>query len=429
MAEVQTLPFQPASVPQETIHVPPADPESARVQPPHIDIFSSNDPVFGSDVRNAAQLLHTRVYLREGHITESDVNPMGYYHDAYVPRSTYYFVRNTTKVASARLIHASKIDGMLSLPTARYFASDPEAIREAAGVRRLTDIKHDEAVEVSALASERFDGGKSDGDFDAVISLYSTMIRDSLEQGHKLWLLNTEPTFIRRLSILVGQSQVHQLGEAQTYMGAPTVPAAINPQEVVRTVLRNEDDKYALQKLHLVELLRGVDARRVPKDIRELMTESGIEFRSPNWLKSRFSTKEMIGHAAVMAYSMSRAIPAGNLDQFHGDTAVLWGVDVATSLPYSMGLAKMYGGKSTKEKLAGAAMAIPSFLAPYAYLYANGEGYPGYVNGIVAAFIGSAVGKEAFGRRRVGQRERALDAGLRATTLPTGKQAALSEAA
>lgn len=385
----------------------PATSQPEKPQPPHIQIATSEmkidgDRGFGQRVANFAQILHTEVYLDRGFIKPEEVDLTGVYLDEYIDRSVYYLSRNGRKVAAARQIEADKKGGIMSLPTAKNFEIDPDVLADAAEVSNLADLKPHEAIEISGLASRKYtdENGKvhQGVGLDAVISLYSTMIRDSLEKGHKLWLMNTDAPLMRNLSMLIGEPQMHKLGKEQPYMGPPTIPAAINPQAVVRTILANENGEYEFQKLHLTTMLKGVDSRHIPKDIQELMKQSGIEFKEVSKLRQMFSKKELAFHGLVLAYSAARAIPAQAIPEFHGDVATLWGIDVGTSVPYSVGMARMYGGKTLKSKIAGAAIAVPSFLAPYAYLYAEGSSYPPGVNALVGAFVGVAAVKEVLTR-------------------------------
>lgn len=388
----------------ETHDVEPEAPE-----PPHVSILTSDHPEIGDQVRFASQQLYTDVYLKRGFIEQSDLNPVGNYTDGYFDQSKYYYSKNGQKVATARQIFPTKKGGLMSLPTAKEFGVDADALAEAAGVSSVAEIKHTEVVEISALASKRTEG--DGGDFDAVISLYSRMIRDSMEAGHKLWLLNTDARFVDHLKLLVGEEQVHKLGEPRAYMGPPTTPVAINPQAVVREILSSEDPGHDYHKQHIRELFKNIDAKKIPQDIQELFTQNEIEFEPVGKFRQHLTKEEIAVQGLMLAFSSARAFPAGGLNEFQGDVATLWGIDVATSVPYTHGMMKMlYSGKNFQEKAVGASIAIPSFLAPYAYLYATEgqNGYPGYVNAAVGGFVTLAVGKEIIARKLRGRKERRL---------------------
>jgi hypothetical protein len=411
---VEGLPYIPTTVPIEELpdlEVAATTPESELL--PHIDVFSSDAPgAFGEQTKYAAQKLHTDVYLEHGFIKESDVNDLGFYVDEYVDRSTYWYVKNGSKVAAARQIDCDKKEGILSLPTIHNFAIDPDELAETAGVRSVVDLKPKEVVEISALASRKTEDGVR-GDFDAVPALYTTLLRRSLEQGHKLWVLNVDPHFIRKLNGLLGEDQVHILGQSMQYMGPATTPVAINPQEVVRKILGTKDEAYDFHKAYLRGILTGVKDRNIPKDIRGLLAENEIPTSRTSALGRLVTNKEVAVQAGMMAYSAARAFPAAGLSEFHGNVWDLWSIDIATSIPYVRGLFSMYTSNSIPRRVGGAAMAVSSFVAPYAYLYAEGNSYPAYVNGIVGGLVTTAVGKEIFSRHRRAHKEAVLDAGLR----------------
>ncbi len=404
------LPYVPQQVPAETLPQPEATPVVPK-DGPHIRIYSSAERTDGEQVKWAAQRLHTDVYLDEGFITEEDINPFGLYIDEYVDRSTYFYVANGHKVAAARQIHATRKEGIMSLPTARHFGIDPDVVSDAAQVRSVADIKPRDVVEISGLASRRTEDGKS-GYLDAVRSLYSQLLRNSLEKGHKLWLMNVDPKFMRVMGHLVGPEQVRVLGEKRQYMGPATVPVAINPQEVVRKILGSTDPSDDAHKAHLCAVFAGINDRRIPKGIRLLLSQNGIPRKQyPESLRLATNPK-VVAQAAIMGYSALRALPANSVNEFHGSVAALWGVDVATSIPYAYGMTEMFFGKSLGRKLLGATIAIPTFLAPYAYFYAEGEGYPKFVNAAVAGFVGAAATKELVSRHLRQNKEERICRGL-----------------
>lgn len=423
--------------PHDSLLVPYVDVDTlspVEVEPeasPHeaISIFTSNQSgKDGPRVATLANRLRTEVFLDRGHIKPRQVDALGFYNDDYESQSVYYYVKNTEKAAAARVIHVMPVEestrrerrdhkrrGILALPTCKEFSIDHTALAEAAGVENIADLKSDEVVEISGLAAQRVktpysgktaraekhDDGHGAENFDAVISLYSKMMRDSLESGHKLWVMNTDEGLIRLFRGMLGEEQVRQIGESRTYMGDPTTPVAISPHAVMREIFGNKDraDEHQGRIMHLKEILKGVDARKVPDDIQVMFEEHGVEFERVRGIR-KMSKKELALHAGVLAYSASRGLPTLAVEEFDGSTATLVSIDLATSLPYSMGMVEMYKNQSLAKKAIGAAVAIPSFFAPYAYFWAEqGQGYPGYVNGIAAAFLGGAAMREVAGRR------------------------------
>jgi hypothetical protein len=381
---------------------------------PHLVITVSHNPDENPSTRLAARKLYTSKYLRKHYIEPEDLNSEGLYFDEYDARSVYLYAENGVKDSCVRQIQANKKGGILSLPTAKHFAVDSEKVRLAAGVDSLADLKSDQMVEVSALASDQKEGGVA-GEFDATIAIHAAMLREALQQGHKLWLQNTTPRMVAQLRMLIGQDQIHVIGEPKMYLGSVTTPVAINPQDVVRKLLGSEDPMYDFHKGYLREIFRGLDATKVPKDIQELLVANEIPHVVPSKLRQVLSNKDVLAQAGVFAYTMARALPVGHLPGFHGSVEAFWSIDAATSFSYTYGLLQMYKrGVSLGRRALGAALAIPSFVAPYAYLYAEGRQYPNYVNIAVGSMVTGAVAKEVVARKLRSRKESAIRGALEA---------------
>lgn len=360
--------------------------------PPSPIVLSSKDAEHGDTIKRNAQLLHTRVYLEKGYITPEEVSEDGIFEDEYTSRSTYLFAENSLRDSTCRYIAATKKDGIMSLPTAKYFSVDADVIRDTSGVKRLSSLKSREVIEVSALASVQH-GDSSQGrrgELDATRLLYARILRDSLDQGHKLWLLNTHEALVRNLELLLGKEQIHRLGEVMEYMGSPTVPVAINPQEVVRTSLADGSDFGDMKRQYLQETLSGVSDRYLSKDLIALLDAHNISYeRSP--LGARILRhQKAIGYTAIAGYTMARAVPVANIQEFDGNPWIFFGIDFATSFPYAWGLVETVTGKTPLRRITGGATAAGSFAAPYVYFWAEGNDYPAWVNGVVGGIIGVA---------------------------------------
>lgn len=365
-------------------------------EPAHLSIYSSDDPRCGDGAKYLSQKLSTDVYLEKDFITQDQLDPeSGLYIDGYADRSTYFLVVNGQKIATARQIKADKESGFDSLPTTHYFSLDAGKMAEVAGVRSIGDLKPKEVVEISGLAALRKDGGVI-GSLDAVIALYSQMLKTSLEHGHKLWVQNVDPTFLRILSGMVGKEQVHVLGAAREYMGPPTIPVGLNPQEIVRKILSSEDLATSQYKHHLQAVFAGIDDRKVPHDIRALFRSNGIAPKEYSQVVELVKKPEVALGIIAVGYSASRDLAASTVDQFQGDLVTLMSIDIGTAVPYAYGLAKMLTGKTVGQRLLGTSIAIPSFLAPYVYFWKEGHNYPGYVKGIAAGMAGVAALKEGI---------------------------------
>jgi hypothetical protein len=370
------------------------------------------------------------VYLREGFITEADTNEEGLYLDEYAEHSSYYFVVNGKKNAVARQINADGKYGIFSLPTFKHFACDPEKIKEVAGVSSLTDLKPEEVVEISALSSEKKDRSaeaageptpnedKLQDNLQAVPFLYAQMLRDSVEKGHKLWITNMEQPLTQAITSMIGSEQLVAVGDPKEYMGPATTPVALSPQSTIESVLTSELPYMDIYKDYVRTVFKGVNVDKVPKEFAQLLEANGIETSRESFIKRKVLSREgkiqIAAQTAMLAYSIGRIAPLMNTDEFKGSNEALIGIDLATSVPYTYGALKMFTGKNPKDKLVGAALAIPSFVAPYAYYYAQGEGYPTKVNAYVGALVLGALGKEVgnriAARRKANKLERIMTA-------------------
>lgn len=362
-------------------------------------LMSSNDKGLTERVKRAAQELHTKVYLEKGFITGEDLDEDGLFVDEYSDRSVHILAHSSKRRTACRYIQATRREGIMSLPTAKHFSIDPEVIKKVASVRRLTDLKSKEVIEVSGLVSVQEDAeGESPRDeLNATRLLYAQILRESLDAGHKLWLLNTHKELIRSLRILVGHEQVHELGEIKEYMGSPTVPVAINPQEVVRAVLEAEGRLGDMKREYLKETLEGVSDKHLSDDILQLLDKHGITYEKSSTLQRILRNRKAMAMTALTGYALARAVPVANVEGFEGSAAAFAAIDIATVPPYAWGLTEMVTGRSLGRRATAASVAAGSFAAPYVYFWAEGHNYPPYVNAVVGGIIGSAVAME--GRR------------------------------
>ena len=362
---------------------------------PSVMVMTSRDARFGKTVRESAQALHTQVYLEKDFITNDDLDrSTGLFLDKYSDRSTYLLSEGEFRRSACRYIHADKKDGIMSLPTAEHFSLDPNVIRDVAGVHRLSDLKYRDVIEVSGLASVRLDaaelGSGRREELDVTRLLYASILRHSLDEGHKLWLLNIDEKLLRSLEILIGKDQVHRAGEPLEYMGPSTVPVAINPQEVVRAAFADTSGFGEMKRQYLLESLPGVHGTHIPKDIKTMLTEHNIPFEEDSRLKRFLTNRRALAYTAIVGYSSGRGVIVGNVEQFEGSVPLFWAIDVGTAVPYTWGLIEAASGKNAARKAIGATVAGGSFIAPYAYFWAEGQDYPPYVNAAVGGMIGAA---------------------------------------
>lgn len=383
------------------------------------EIVGERLPGDDSDARRS-QEIHTDVYLRRGFIEPDQLNEEGLFLDDYVERSTYFYQESESREVGARLISATKKESMLSLPTAKLFSVDPDKIAEAAGVHRLSELSYKSVVEVSGLAA-RSKGQIEKSvlpELDPVSVMYAKMLRHSVEQNHDLWLLNADPLLLRDMKHRLGDDQVAVVGERQEYMGPPTIPAAINPRRVVEDILSNSDSE---NRRFIEEAFQGVDITNAPGSLRGAIKESGIPYVEGSQLKRKALDPRTLAYAAILGYSAARAVPVAAVDEFEGSVPLLWTIDVGTAIPYTWGAIETFSGNTplsrkigrVAAKSVGITVAAGTFIAPYAYFYANGRDYPAYINAIVAGFVGVAGVSETLKLRK----EKRLRSALQKTRL------------
>ena len=244
-------------------------------------VLTSRDSEQGELVRFAAQELHTKVYLEKQYIEQEDLDDTGIFTDEYSDRATYILAQNGQRQSTCRYISANKKEGIRSLPTARHFSLDATEIQRAIG-GRLADMKSSEVIEVSALASVRLDGAvKEDSELRKLNTtwlLYSEILRESLDNGHRLWLLNTHDELVRSLEGVLGKEQIYRLGEPKMHMGSVTVPVALNPQEVILSALEDDSPTGELKRRHLKETLAGVSDKKLTNKMKHALREHNIPY-------------------------------------------------------------------------------------------------------------------------------------------------------
>jgi hypothetical protein len=344
-----------------------------------------------------AQHVHTEAYLRAGFITRGELNGSGLYVDDYTERSEPIFVKTSDKETAIRMIHADKESGILSLPTAEKFSVDASIIKDVAHVSRLSDIKPRQVVEISGLSSiKAHEGTTKEEAFDATRQAYATGLRRSLDQGHILWLMNIEPRLNNWLKNVLGKDALSQLGESKQLIGPPTVPYALNPQDVVTSILKGDSpERFSeMNKNDIRATLGGVSEKYLSKELIDLLHENGIETKKATALENALKRKKTIGYAAIIGYSTLRAIPVAAIPEFDGNGFVFAGIDVGTAVVQVLGMEKYLTGKKRVTRALGATVAVASLITPYGYVYLQGEDYPAYVNVIAGTLIaGAAVGE------------------------------------
>ncbi|MBK7819941.1 MAG: hypothetical protein IPJ61_02400 [Tessaracoccus sp.] len=200
--------------------------------------------------------------------------------------------------------------------------------------------------------------------------------RASLTGGCLLWVI-----------AVADEDTLHTLHAALPGALSPLGPHAadgrraygLTPSGAARRVLDTNPEQAAA--------FRGANITGFPPDIVTRLTELNV----PTWRRSPLSrlirNPQLYVYLVVFIYSALRALPLVFVEQFHGSIAVLWLIDVLTAIPYTWGLIAMVTGATRGLRLAGAATAIATFVAPYVYFWTHGTHYPPHVLVVIAAMI------------------------------------------
>lgn len=385
---------------------------------------TSEHPLYGRAVLHTAERLYTDEYLRLGYIQPSEVDPRaGVFRDSYAPRAVYLSCLTPREYAACRYIEPKTEGprsqrGILSLPTARHFSLDPAVVQEVAGVPNLVSLKDSEVIELSALVSKKVPQGVpgvsalSSGEAAPVAGLhlkptqllYAQILRESLEKGHKLWIMNTHAQYARFLEALLGADQVHKLGEPKDYMGSETVPIAINPQKVVASILSNTSPENK-NLAYLKYTFEGLKDTHLTKEMRALLDTQGIGYGHEGLSETAhyIARQKLAPHATLLTmlgyvgYTTLRAAPVAAIDGFNANPAIFWGIDTVTAVTMVAGMKPLLRGANARDLVGGGSIVGASIVAPYVYLYAEGGEFPGWVGPAVAGvgelFSGICLGK------------------------------------
>lgn len=355
----------------------------------------------GEDADLMAQIVHTEAYLRSGLISDSDLDEFGLYSDEYTARAEHILVLTEEKGATMRMIHADKREGVLSLPTAKHFSIDPETVMRVAHVSRLSNLKPKHVVEISGLGAVSL-GNELTGQeqVDATRQLYATGLRRSLDQGHKMWIMNAEKKdVITFLNLVLGKDSYAVLGDPQVYDkylgGAETVPIALNPQDLVEKILTAESGRFKDQNIADILLaMQGVSEKHLSPRLKELFGEYGIEMNKQTRMDKIASDPARVLYTGIIGYSALRALSLVGVEEFNGSIPEFIELDVSTAVTQVASMELYFKAEKRGVRALGALGAAASFAAPYAYFWANGEDYPWYVNAIAGGMIAFGVGLE-----------------------------------
>jgi len=367
------------------------------VKIPEIPAYHSKIEIADPTIIEEAQRVHTVRYLEEGYIVPEQLNEDGLFVDDGTSRADYILVKLGDKETALRMIHTDKKHGgLLSLPTLRHFEIDTDILKEVAHVSRLSDIKASSVVEPSGLASISLgDGATKREVFDASRQVYATGLRRSLDQGHTIWVMNIDEDKKKGFDVLLGKGAMVQIGEEAEYMGPSTIPVALNPQDVVKSILLDKGRFGEINRADISNTLNGVSEKYLTGDIIKLLHENNIETKRNSVASKLWRNKKLGFYSLIVGYSAARFLPVGAVEQFHGSVAAYAAIDVGTAFTQIGSMELFLKGKNRAVRAMGILGTAASFAAPYGYFYLNGDEYPAYVNVVAGGFAAIGIGLEA----------------------------------
>jgi hypothetical protein len=399
-----------------------------------MECFSTDDPEL---ILKARQLM-ARVYLQRDFVTRSEITEEGVLRedsDPYGSHSTYYVVvpkGQKSVLATVRIINYDPQKGESSFPVMKYRESFDARAREI-----LASVDSANLVEVSALARDKHLAASGT----AALMLYKRIFIDALYQhahGKKSLIMACNPTLFKNFGLLFGESFI-RLGPDLPYPGQPASPAILSTEEATVNIARVSRDKKnpyrgvqegvvkyfgaganadllsdeilsALETYGYGELLDKMkandwnDVAQREKRALRILKRGAIMGKLKELLK-RYRP-ELLAIIGLIAYTVARTgVVAESIAPV--TSAVDWrtflGIELVTTAPYVWGIGDLARNANnddykTSRKMSAYALAGSAFVAPYAYLAAEGTLHSGQgaivAGGLIAISIGPALLKQ-----------------------------------
>ncbi len=387
--------------------------------------FATDD----QELISKARYMTAQYYLKRGFITHDMLDEEGRIaeeHDPYLSNSRYFVFVNTETgelVACCRKIYYDPEKGERSFPLL-----DHQNELNSEQLDQLSEVGLENVVELSALVKNP----RLDTDGQAVFKLYRTLVQDAWGADRngreETFIMACNPKLYKRLR-LAFDGIIQRLGPDLDYPGQKAVPAMfstrqgaleyiakssnmLNPRAffyrrvlkfMLATAKPSEMDADIVQALHengYTSYMRKVrDGEPVVEASPVLASDTG----NPEKKISR--KPEIIAAAGLLGYTALRtvAVAKGVSPDTDVDWRIFLGIEVATTWPYAKGMGTLIRAAhdpeqfTARQRRTAGVVASSSFLAPYAYVIAEGEGLsPGIWTG-VAAF--AAVGIYSAAKR------------------------------
>ncbi|MCS4485164.1 hypothetical protein NXS08_06760 [Gleimia sp. 6138-11-ORH1] len=273
---------------------------------------------------------------------------------------------------------------LIDLSFGEEYIFDPHAVREAAGVDRLSDLRNRHVRELPAVEQLHTPAIR-----DALIFI----LRDSVRKREKLWLLPmTDEVHTEWVEWLDGEV-LTKVGPKQEWLGQTITPYGISPLKLVSFLAqraRSSDLDFLQKSLH------DIDGLHLTAGVYRQVVNAGVKVMERSKFVRVITTPKFIAYAVVLIYSALRALPVTFVKEFEGSLAVLWLIDLGTALPYTWGLITMMTARELWLRLVGIVVTVVTFLAPYLYFGAKGSNYPFHVIVTITLLIFITFAWEAY---------------------------------
>lgn len=251
----------------------------------------------------------------------------------------------------------------------------PEAVRDAAGVSRFSDLKDSQIREFPEISNPLEDKVRK-----ALIS----NLRDSVRKKERLWIMPMNRDTRISWQDWLPAGVIRQLGPEQEYEGTQIIPMGIAPVPLIEALLQRGN---TADMIFLHTALHDLSIRSFSSRIYRKIRAAGIKIVHRSWLVRAMSNPKVIAYLIVFSYSVFRALPVSFVEEFHGSILVLWLIDLITVIPYTWGLISLVTARAFKTRLLALLITILSLMAPYVYFAYYGSGYPPHILAIVGILI------------------------------------------
>lgn len=369
----------------------------------HYESLTTHDP----ELVDAARKMTAHYYLQRHFVTPDQLDAGGRIteaHDPYLSQAEYYVIRNTDTdaiAATCRKIHYNADKDEAAFPLFEHLDQlYPDK------VAKLRDIGFRNVAELSSLVKNP----QEDVDGQAVLTLYRQLFQNAWRADNEgreaAYIMACNPKLYKRLRFLFGDL-VEQLGPALEYPGQEVVPAMIVTRSGTAAWIResrhwSNPHAYVYRK-GVRALFTGVDAEQLDPILSEALVASGYadilqpasEKREVAGVSRRpeaIAAAVLLGYTAARTLAVKEAIAPGTTV----DWRIFLGIEVATTWPYAKGMGTLLRSAArpqqftARQKWRAGSVAGSSFMAPYAYLVAEGSNMPteGWVGTGVLAAVG-----------------------------------------